>query len=234
MPNPIYDHALAYGSGHIENYDFKTQDGFINFKNSINPPDRISGWKIHLSVAADDVARATDLFLLTYQKFAGKLFKVATPETAADFADPEIAGCQAGKIFVLYDCGEDNWPQIIAVIEQAFENAGIKPGVPVIESRPILGSVYAYYRCDRGPDGEYVETEDAKILNPSCPHNPYNFVDPFENFHLLPQPGLSQQFRSAWSRQNGNRALAINAQLVTPRPVSAQQPSSEWRARLSK
>ena len=156
MLNDIYDRTLEAGSGHIGDYEFKIIDGFIHFKNFESPPDHMSIWKIHLSVALHEIVRATDIFLATYQEFSGKLWKVTCPEVAVDFVDPQIAGSQAGKIFTLYDCGEDNWPQIIAAIEQRFRNAGIIPGVPVVESRPMPGSIYTYYRCDRGPKGEYL------------------------------------------------------------------------------
>jgi hypothetical protein len=189
MPQNNYDYAHQMGAGQVGAYRFVPVNGsFIQFMGRDFKDENITGWKTHLSVSAQDVQRATDIVLSVYHKYGGQVFKVTTPKVTADFADPARSGGQAGKMFTLYDAGEKNWPAIIHDIEQRFQEAGIKPGPPVVEDAKVAGSQYSYRRNDRDPSGEYVAASDARRINPANPSNPYNQHDPLAGFQVQNQP----------------------------------------------
>ena len=185
MPENAYNKALDQHIGQTGDYYFQnTGKGFINFLHPSLNTDDLTGWKTHFSVNSADVPRATDVVLDVYQKHGGKAFKVTDPDLSSRFSDPASSGGQAGKMFTLYDAGEKNWPEMITEIERGFEDAQIRPGVPVIEDKPIPGSKYAYRRNDLDRDGNYVSAKEAARINPYNTANPYGQHDPLSGFEL--------------------------------------------------
>ncbi len=158
-------------------YDF-TRAGYIDTHST--------GWKFHISVDALDMRRAMEIVVDVSQKFGVDIFKAADHK----FAVAQSMGHpQAGKSFVLFDTGKQDWRRILQEIEDRFENADppIEPirnkaGArhPVFPDKPVKGSNYSYYR-HQGKDDSYISADEIRErgLPEDLRHNPLRLNDPF-------------------------------------------------------
>jgi hypothetical protein len=141
-------------------------------------------WKFHLSVDARDVAKAWDVALPTLRKHGVGAAKIASPETASSFMEPEKT--QAGKMLTLYASAKDgiNWSACINELEHSLAAAGIRPGPAVANDRKIPGSRYSYYRNGTNLAGYYVCPEQYQHLPESKRYNVGGVPDPFFNLQV--------------------------------------------------
>lgn len=172
--------AKTYRSGLSGHWD---RNGFHKLWNGSSVDSgEPTGWKFHLSVAPHTLPRATEILCATAQKMGFADFKVADSDIAKKHAADSQ---QAGKMAVLYDRGEKNWPQILAEIENRFAEAGIQPGPTVAGDRALTGSRYIYYRNDgHGTDAGYVPAAAVARLPAEQRYNPLGAADPFRTVDL--------------------------------------------------
>jgi hypothetical protein len=204
----LYAEILRKGYAEAEGFGCHRRNGFIFFENTSIKPAPQTGWKFHLSIAPGDVQAATDIVTDVCKKYGARSFKVTDPDTTRMFANPIAAGGQAGKVFTLYDQGEKNWPQMMREIERRFQEAHIKPGLPVAGDARVPGSHYAFRRNDLGPNGAYVAASEAKQINPANPANPYNKRDPLAGFAITPENATSPTPEKAQANATDPNAVA--------------------------
>lgn len=134
-----------------------------------------TGWKFHASVAEEDYPRAVDtLAMLAVSMHLGS-FKVAEPETASNFSDPQNP--QAGKMFTFYCCKGEDWKEIIPFFEDVLRDELIKPGPAIKRDRKVPGSEYFAYRfATKGED------KDKRVG-----YNDSNMPDPYKELRVEPK-----------------------------------------------
>jgi len=167
----------------------RSGDGFHRLGEA-SPGGKPTGWKLHVSVAGDQVGDAWNA-LVPYLLANGVThFKVAGGGLAEEFSDPSCA--QAGKMMTIYAHeGVKDWEQVASGMERLLESQGIRPGADVAGDKAIPGSRYIHYRNDKGPDGTYVSAAEAKASageNHVDSWNPSGAPDPFGKIDLGKKP----------------------------------------------
>lgn len=157
-----------------------------------------SKWKFHLSVPAEQLPRAWDLIADYVQQNKLTNIKISTPEQAERFSPDLLGGrpnYQRGKMITLYyaDGGPkpEKWQEILQHIETKWAQAGIAPGATVPTDRKVPGGRYIYYRCDRAPDGQYIDPATVADLPEERRYNPHGEEDPFRPMRLSTPPVAS-------------------------------------------
>lgn len=166
------------------------------------------GWKFHLSVAPEDLPRATEIVMGLVEKHGVQAFKVTTPQTALNFDNP--SNPQAGKQFTLYGArgdGSFRWDNVIRDIELNFAEADIRPSASNIQGdRMVPGSRYAGYRNElaHGQLGEYSDSDGylgadeirqavrAGRAQAGWEHNPTRQPDSLQDIDFSRDPEIAQ------------------------------------------
>lgn len=171
----------AYENGLIREGAFCgfSNQNFYQFMPANFNEDELNGWKVHISVSGDDVPEAWDSLIGFFGEH-GLTAKVANPETAEKFADPDSS--QRGKMITLYFKGDEDYAVLLEEIDGRLKENDIQPGHQVSGDREVQGSPYLHYRCDRDRDGNYISAE--KGLNAPRPYNPEGVPDPFEDIRV--------------------------------------------------
>ena len=138
--------------------------------------EELSGWKLHVSVANENVANSWDTLLPVFEKH-DLAAKVATPQTAKNFSSPESP--QKGKMITVYFTYQKEHASIVEEIEETLGKSGIDKGEAVLGDRQVEGSNYIFYRNDRSADGQYIGADSAK--SKGLEHNPENASDPLKD-----------------------------------------------------
>lgn len=162
-----YENLLA-NPERVGPYMLRSQpmDGAFFFMGKEGQKDMGQGWKFHISVEQQDVPRAWNLVAdYLIDRGLGPA-KVVTPGAASRFNDASYG--QSGKMITVYDFGQaGNWQPIMQDIENLLAENGVRPGLAVKGDAQIHGSHYMSYRNDRGRDGNYISSAEAKRLAPS-------------------------------------------------------------------
>jgi hypothetical protein len=150
---------------------------------------QMSGWKMHLSIAPEDLGRAWGP-VSEYLASAGVgAYKVAAPETAARFGNPD--DLQSGKMITIYDTpGGPDLRVVAQDLENILSSHGIARGPEVRNERPLPGSGFTSYRNDYDQSGRYISNEElnASGIAPDQRYNVSGQADPFQGFSITPPP----------------------------------------------
>ncbi len=141
------------------------------------PAQAPSGWRLRLSLQAEDVASAWEALrpILGRYELGGR---VALPETALARGSP-FGPSTGAMITVFADSIQDPLvaQHLCGAIEDAFLQHRFAPGLPVLADRPISGSVYQSMRCD---PPEFPSQEER------LDYNALSRAGPFWSVHLPP------------------------------------------------
>jgi|GEM_PF-2397586 len=173
-------------------YEIVTKPGF-NFYQLMpqgTALDSSGDHKFHLSIDPEHLEEAWDIVVdeLVNSGYP-QVAKVAIPETARNFANPN--SIQAGKMITVYTqdgISPSVYTDILENIENRLSDANIKAGPASNADRIIGGGQYTSYRLDRDLNGEYVSSSKLTDVPRDSRHNPFGRPDPYENFSLNTRP----------------------------------------------
>lgn len=186
------------------------------------------GWKIHLTIAPNDMKRAWDEVIVPIlTKARVGAFKFVEPnEGIIDFLSPK--GSQAGKMITVYGSGDSSWADIAKQLEIGLAQAGIRPGPSEIHGdRMVPGSRYIGYRNERnfrhnGNGTGYISSENIEALvrrglvRQGQEHNPFQRPDSLQNIDFSNDP----QVLAARGEQTKPNARAASARPEAPSGAS--------------
>lgn len=209
--------------GHIS----LAQNGFVSVRSNHARP--ASGWKLHISVASDQLPQAWDAIAGYLLKRDALPAKVADAEVAALHGLAEHA--QAGKMIAIQDSGQGSewWNETLQEIEALLLGAGIAAGHGIKSDRRIFGSDYCYYCNDRSRNGAYKPAKD-RVKNVHTPHkyNPYGFMpDPFLPVDVSDAHPPRQKSPSPDSSRSQNASRPAKAGDRAPNPIERLK-SIKW------
>ncbi len=168
-----------------------------------------AGWKFHLSVHPDDVARAWNIAVEEMVKdntVPQHHAKVARPRLVDAFSKPEDS--QAGKMIVIY-AGENVPPRKLpapagAYRAQKLKTARVRPGLDVKGDNKVPGSSFIFYRNDKDLAGEYNLAAQNANITMARRYNPDRKKDPYKGFSISEAaPGVSLQQAAFWWWKSG-------------------------------
>lgn len=159
------------------------------------------GWKLHISVAREDIAKAWSIIRDILIKYQVSLIKVTHPKLFMredlSSAHPEGVARKQFTIYAEHDgFPSEKWQEIMQQIENELKASGVKRADQWPEAnQPINGSEYFSYRNDGYlvPGDtclKYYSTMKAEQLKSSSKeemgplYNLANFPDPFANVRL--------------------------------------------------
>ena len=123
---------------------------------------RDAGWKMHVSVAAEDVPAAWDLLYPFLESEGIACVKVASPGTVRKLS-ASAGHPQRGKMITVYaDARPRAWAELAARMEGMLRGAGIRPGPEVAGDSRMFGSRYLSFRNDHDAAGNYVDARKAQ------------------------------------------------------------------------
>ncbi len=178
---PGYENTYKYFQ-HLE-------QGYIYILHAALPKKKIQlGWKFHISVAPEDYERAWPIVfpILLDPKLGMCAFKVID----LTFFENPLHHCK-GKQFVFYvmenDSGEpsespEHILTCLLLIEKVLRAAEISAGKSTPADLKIPGSRYCSMRHDLDLARQYVSPAAAHEINPACAYNPYQQINPYDNF----------------------------------------------------
>ena len=150
------------------------------------------GWKLHISVAPDQVANAWEFIypILMENKIS---IKILDPDVLKKKPVEEISS----KQFTIYQfknkhIAPTEWLDIVQQIENELQHHGINKGIIPVANKQMTNSEYFSYRNDTDPSGRYISDVTAvKYVELHIHENsqlvPYNLtkdLDPFKEISL--------------------------------------------------
>ena len=164
-------------------YEQVSNAGWVQYEAPDYSGKNISGWKVQVSVAPEDLPKAWNLLADYLPESGVQVVKVAKPSILADHGNPEDG--QSGKMIVIYDTKLPGWDKRALEIEQLLQAGGIKPGPEVKDSRRIEGSQYTFYVHDGGHElGGYRKAVSRRTHHESLRHNIAGKTDPFKDIDV--------------------------------------------------
>ncbi len=144
-----------------------------------------TGWKVHISVARDDVTKAWARIAPLAINAGMEIIKVASPDWLEELSHkPESP--QHGKAIVLYDTKDAkvDYQSLLQSIEDTLATS-CRPSVEIKGDKRLQGSRYLSYVNDMDPQGHYIRAKDRQRFAPQMQPNIYERPDLFADVRIV-------------------------------------------------
>lgn len=161
-----------------------------------------AGWVFYFSVHAADVSSAWSILS---DRLSGKAVRTGRISAAEYFAsDFAPRYTTRGDLFVLRltQTSKEDLGMLAGEIEDAFRDAGVRPGPMLPDTRTIEGVQYTYYRNETDDSGKLITAADLAAMRKDNPflvmYNPLEKPDPWDDLYYEYVPSVEDVDTSAF------------------------------------